>query len=52
MLPYSKRSDDIDYEAYVFCNMMAFSLIEFSDISKVVAASIFMIEGRILQQNI
>jgi hypothetical protein len=52
MLPYSERIDDIDYEVYVFRDKMAFSLIEFSDISKLVAASIFMIEGRILQQNI
>jgi hypothetical protein len=52
MLPYFERSDDIDYGGYVFQNKMAFSLIEFNDISKVVAAFIFMIEGRILQQNI
>jgi hypothetical protein len=52
MLPYSESSEDIDYEGHVFWNMMAFIPIEFTDISKVGAASVFRMEGRILLQNI
>ena len=51
MLPYSERSDDIDDEGYVLWKMMTFSLIEFTDISKVGAASVFRIEVRILLQS-
>jgi len=52
MLSYSETSGDMDYEGYVFWNMLAFSVIEFTDISKVGAPSVLRIEGRILLQNI
>jgi len=47
MLSYSERSDDIDDEGYVFWDMMAFGLIEFTGVSNVGVSSVFRREERI-----